>query len=204
VLGTSGIVEPVSENAYIESIKIELRQRYAEGARSLLVLVGNFARDFAFGELGLSSAPSVKCSNFIGAALTGAAELGFERLLLVGHLGKAVKLALGIVNVHSSHGDGRIEAMIACALEAGAGLETLRALAACISTDAAVGVLEAAGLFVPAMRVLERRIAETVRRLMPPGVEAGFIVFCKEGAERRGKIAAQSSNAPALAAALLK
>jgi cobalt-precorrin-5B (C1)-methyltransferase len=113
-----------------------------------------------------------------------------------------VKLALGIVNTHSSHGDGRIEALIACALEAGAGIETLRELAACVSTDGAVAVLEAAALFQPAMRVLERRISETLSRLMPPEIETGFIVFCKEGRERRGKIAAQSKNAPALAAAL--
>jgi cobalt-precorrin-5B (C1)-methyltransferase len=204
VLGTSGIVEPMSENAYIESLRIELRQRRAEGARCLLVVVGNFARDFAFEALGLSSAPFVKCSNFVGAALTGASELGFRRVLLVGHIGKLVKLGLGMVNTHSSHGDGRIEALIACALEAGAGIGTLRDLAACISTDAAVAVLEAAGFFEPAMRALERRITETLGRLIPPETETGFIVFCKEGGERLGKIAAQSGNATALAAELLK
>ena len=209
VLGTSGIVEPMSENAYIESLHIEIRQRYAEGARSLLVVVGTFARDFAFGPLGLAAAPCVKCSNFIGAALGFAAELGFTRLLLVGHLGKTVKLALGIVNTHSSHGDGRIEALLSAALEAGAGLETLRELAACVSTDAAVTVLDNAGLFAPTMNVLERRITETLGRLLPPETETGFIVFCKDGTEgddgtggegkaregRPARIAVQSGNA---------
>lgn len=214
VLGTSGLVEPMSEKAYVDSMRIEIRQLYEEGARDLLVLVGNFARDFAFGTLGLEAVPSVKCSNFIGAAFEIASELRFARVLLVGHLGKIVKLGIGITNTHSSNGDGRIETLIACALEAGAGIETLRGIAACVSTDAIVDILEETGFLVPSMGILEKRIAETLRRHSSDGTETGFIVFCKEPgaapadaekeneAPREGKIVAQSGNAWALVEAL--
>ncbi len=64
--------------------------------------------------------------------------LGFRRVLLIGHIGKLVKLGAGIMNTPSAQGDARMEILVSCALARGASLEALRAVAACITTEAAL------------------------------------------------------------------
>ena len=179
-----------------------------------MLVIGNFAAEFARDKLGLHGVPRVKCSNFIGAALESAAELGFRRVLLVGHLGKIIKLGLGMVNTHSSNGDGRVETLVACALEAGAGIEVLRGIAGCVSTDAAAALLKKTGFLRSSMAVLEKRITETLGRHTLDETETGFFSFCKIEAPREsaasmdmlreGEIVAQSANAEKLLCALRK
>ena len=108
------------------------------GATDLLLTVGNYGDDFASCKLGLSLAGRIKCSNFIGQTLSDAISLGFRRVLLIGHIGKLVKLGAGIMNTHSAQGDARMEILVSCALARGASLEALRAVAACITTEAAL------------------------------------------------------------------
>lgn len=220
ILGTSGMVEPMSEKAWADSMRVEMRQLFAEGRRDLLITVGNFAAGFARNVLGLSLDSQVKCQNFIGEALAAASEAGFERALLVGHLGKLVKLGIGIVSTHSSHGDGRMETLVFCALEAGASLELLRGIAGCVSTDAGLVLLREAGLLEAVMDILRVRIEATMRRHSAEALETGFVCFGKAaavsgalfgetaagaagsdyGALSRddGEIVAQSANAAAL------
>jgi cobalt-precorrin-5B (C1)-methyltransferase len=203
VLGTSGIVEPMSEAAYVDSLRLELRQLYAEGKRDVVITVGNFAVAFAREKLGLSAAPMVKCSNFIGEALDAAVETGFVHSLLVGHIGKLVKLGIGIPNTHSSKGDGRMETLIACALEAGGSLELLHSIADCAGTDLALTLLRQAGLLQETMRVLGRRMEDTISRRTASIMEAGFICFNKKeiqgpSYDKEGEIAVQSGNAEKL------
>jgi cobalt-precorrin-5B (C1)-methyltransferase len=166
----------------------------------VLITVGNFAAAFARETLGLSLDAQVKCSNFIGNAFAAAIELGFERALLVGHSGKLVKLGLGILNTHSSLGDGRMEALIACALSAGADVVLLRGIADCVSTDAALSLLREAGLLEAAMERLGLRIDDTLRRHCAGHLESGFICFGKreEALSKQGEIVCQSANAQAL------
>jgi cobalt-precorrin-5B (C1)-methyltransferase len=182
VLGTSGLVEPMSEKAWADSMRVEMRQLFAEGRRDVLITVGNFAAVFARNSLGLCSGSQVKCQNFIGESLAAASETGFERALLVGHLGKLVKLGIGIVSVHSSHGDGRMETLVFCALEAGAPLEVLRNIAGCVSTDAALVVLREANLLFPVMDILCARIEATMSRHSAETLETGFVCFGKASA----------------------
>jgi cobalt-precorrin-5B (C1)-methyltransferase len=220
ILGTSGMVEPMSEKAWADSLRVEMRQFFAEGHRDILITVGNFAAAFARSALGLSLESQVKCQNFIGESLAAASETGFERALLVGHLGKVVKLGIGITSTHSSHGDGRMETLVFCALEAGAPLELLRGIADCVSTDAALVLLRKAGLLEAAMDILRVRIEATMKRHSAETLETGFVCFGKasavslsafDGAPERaagsdygalsrddGEIVAQSANAAAL------
>jgi cobalt-precorrin-5B (C1)-methyltransferase len=182
ILGTSGMVEPMSEKAWADSMRVEMRQLFAEGRRNVLITVGNYAAVFARNTLGLSLDSQVKCQNFIGEALAAASETGFERALLVGHLGKLVKLGIGIVSTHSSHGDGRMETLVFCALEAGASLELLRDIAGCVSTDAVLALLRGAGLLEAAMNILRTRIEATMSRHAAETLETGFVCFGKASA----------------------
>ncbi|GMO29204.1 MAG: cobalt-precorrin-5B (C(1))-methyltransferase CbiD [Termitinemataceae bacterium] len=198
VLGTGGIVEPMSEAAYIETIRMDLHRLLIECGTSVVFTIGNFAEDFSQTVLKLNLKPNhVKCSNFVGDALDAAAELGFKHVLIVGHIGKLVKLGLGMFNTHSSHGDGRIETLSACALEAGASLKLLKNISACVTTDAALVFIEEEGLLQAAMSVLQKRIEAALLRRCSTTIETGFVIFNKNLADttrRNGKIICKSSN----------
>lgn len=113
ILGTTGIVEPMSERALIETIKLEIDAKKRNSKKVLFVSPGNYGLNFARQYLALDIDLAVKCSNFIGETLDYALYLGFEKLLLVGHIGKLVKLAAGVMNTHSKTADCRNE-IFAC------------------------------------------------------------------------------------------
>ena len=145
VLGTSGIVEPMSEKALLHSIELELKMAASAGRRYVLISPGNYGEDFSRKTLGLNTEYSVKCSNYIGETVDFAAQFGFRGLLLVGHAGKLVKLAAGVMNTHSRVADCRMETLAAHAALFGADRQIVRSILDCITTDEAFGVLERAG-----------------------------------------------------------
>ncbi|NLV17699.1 MAG: cobalamin biosynthesis protein CbiD [Syntrophomonadaceae bacterium] len=179
VIGTTGIVEPMSNQAVTDTIRLELRQLKETGVRDVLFTPGKYGETFVRQSLGLSMDGHVTCSNFIGDAIDGAVELGFTRILLVGHIGKLVKLGIGVTNTHSSFGDGRMETLLACALEAGAELSLLKGIANSVTTDGALALLGEAGLLNETMDVLGRRIDMCLRKRVPEGVTIGFLCFSK-------------------------
>lgn len=146
VLGTSGIVRPMSEAALIASNRLELSAVRARGAHHVLVTPGNYGEDFSRDVLGLNLGNWALCSNYIGDAIDCAVGLGFESFLLVGHLGKLVKVAGGAMNTHSKTADGRRETLAAHTALCGGGRELVRAVFDSPTTDRAVELLEAAGL----------------------------------------------------------
>ena len=191
-LGTSGIVEPMSEEALIDSIRLEIRQRRAMGDRRLILAPGNYGTDFLRETFGIGEERIVKCSNFIGRALDAAAEAGFEEVLLAGHIGKLVKLSGGIMNTHSREGDGRAELIAACALRAGGDGDTARAMLECVTTDEMLRILREKGLLDKAMEILARRIdlyvSARVKGLMTVGVlvfSDGYGPLCATGPAAR-------------------
>jgi cobalt-precorrin-5B (C1)-methyltransferase len=196
VLGTTGIVEPMSETAIVETIRAELSLLYEAGHRSVLLTIGNYGENFVGDKLGLSFESHVKCSNFIGETLDAAAEKGFERVLLVGHIGKLVKLGIGITNTHSKYGDGRMETLAACALEAGADIETLRMVNGSVTTDAALDCLKDAGIFYKTMELLGRRIEDTIARRTAGRLETGF--YCFNGMGDGAELCMESASAASI------
>ena len=196
ILGTSGIVEPMSTRALIDTVALELRQLYAGGARSVLLVPGNYGRDFAAQSLLLRTDSCISCANFIGDALDAAVEAGFSQILLVGHIGKLVKLGIGITNTHSAAGDGRMETLAACAALCGADAPLIRAVLSCATADAALETLQKAGLQQSVCALLGQRIDDTLCRRVPEGVEIGFVMFTNRA--ELGPILAQSENARTL------
>lgn len=141
VLGTSGIVEPMSEKALIDTIEVEIKVKLAEGRRCLIAAPGNYGLDFLRDRWGILARDTVKCSNYIGETIDLAAEHGAEGLLFVGHIGKLVKIAGGIMNTHSRWGDCRMELLASSALRAGLSGERAAALLGCNTTEDALQIL---------------------------------------------------------------
>lgn len=115
IIGTSGVVEPMSTQAIKDTIMVELRQRKALGEKIIIMSPGNYGADFSKTTYGIDLDKSVKCSNYIGDAIEMASELGFEKLLLIGHIGKLIKVSGGIMNTHSKEADCRLELIASAA-----------------------------------------------------------------------------------------
>lgn len=145
ILGTSGIVEPMSNQALLDTIRVELNQRRAEGFDYIAVAPGNYGLDFMKKAYGYDLDKSVKCSNFIGVTIDMAVECGFTRMLLTGHIGKLIKVAGGIMNTHSKEADCRMELLSAFAIHEGAGADVAAKILGCVATEEAVRLLREAG-----------------------------------------------------------
>lgn len=177
ILGTSGIVRPMSEAALIDSVFLELDMRFAGGGRDVVITPGNYGEDFARVALGLKLDCWATCSNYVGMAIDHAAALGFRSLLVVGHLGKLCKVAAGNMNTHSQVSDARRETLTAHAALCGADRETLRAVFDAATTDGAVELLDGAGLREDVMRSVAAALDDILRRRAGESLEIGALFF---------------------------
>ena len=180
ILGSSGVVEPMSERAIIETTALEIRRAAADGSRRLILLPGNYGMDYLtqnFPEL--SAVPRAKCSNYIGEAIDAARLEGFEEVLLIGHIGKLIKLAGGIMNTHSKIADCRRELFVCHAALCGADTVTCRALMDEVTTDGCLSVLDRAGLRDAVMQSILRAIQEQLAR-RAGDMRIGALLFSSE------------------------
>ena len=180
ILGTSGIVEPMSEQALIDTIELEQRQAAVNSTR-LILTPGNYGTDFlreqGWDRLGV---PVVKCSNFIGEALDNAANLPFTEILLVGHIGKLVKLAGGVMNTHSRYADCRTEIFCAHAALAGADTSVCRELMQSATADACIEILDGAGLRQTVMESILTAIQRHLEHRAGGAYKIGAVLFSNQ------------------------
>lgn len=180
ILGTTGIVEPMSEQALIDTIRTEIKMHIAEGEKVLLIAPGNYGQDFLLNTLGIELKRSIKCSNYIGDTIDMVCDAGAEAMLLVGHIGKLVKLGAGIMNTHSKAADGRMEVLAACAIRAGAEADTARKILDCVTTEAVLDILKKSDMLENTMKQLMIRIEDVLQRRSSGKIRIGAIVFSNE------------------------
>lgn len=168
IIGTSGIVEPMSTQAIKDTILVELKQRKALGFDTVIMSPGNYGTDFMKNYYGYDLDKSIKCSNYIGESIDFARELGFKKLLLTGHVGKLVKLSGGIMNTHSKEADCRMELMAAAAFAAmqnSVGKDfpydeicaVMSKIYDCVTTESACNILQNAGILEETMNVVMQK-----------------------------------------------
>ena len=209
ILGTSGVVEPMSAQALKDTIFVELRQNRALARSAVSVSPGNYGLDFMKKTFDFDIDKSVKCSNFIRDTLDMARGLGFKKILLTGHIGKLIKISGGIMNTHSCEGDCRMELLCAAALKAGCSLETAKAILDAVSTEEGIAIIKNAdfrksqkpaeskefeelenaekickdsekSLLERTMDFVMERIMFFLRKRAGENLEVGCIVFCNE------------------------
>lgn len=184
VLGTSGIVEPMSEKALTDSIRLELSMLKEAGHKTVLITPGNYGKTFLsegeFSSLAPIAPYAVKCSNFVGDTLDYCVQMGFDTALLVGHIGKFSKLAAGIMNTHSHYADGRLEVFTAHAALCGASRETLFALMQSVTTDEAIALLDREGIREAVLDSMLIKIEEHVRARAGETMQTGVILFSNQ------------------------
>lgn len=179
ILGTTGIVEPRSVAALKDSIELEIKQHAAQGARNLVITPGNYGKDFLDESLALEAIPQVSCANYIGDALDYVARYKYQRLLFVGHIGKLIKVAGGIMDTHSRMADCRCEIFTAHAALAGVDVATSRELMAAATTDACLDILMSANKLEPVLASLSSAVEDHLSRRIAGVYAFGCVVFSK-------------------------
>ena len=177
VLGTSGIVEPMSDRALIETMYTEMDSRKANGYKDLLVFFGNYGADFTRDEMKIDISTAVTCSNFVGELLDYAVLQGFESVLIIGHSGKLIKLAQGVMNTHSKYADCRSEFLALQAMFHGASPAVGKEIYQALTTDEMTKILKREGLFEAVMEEAARKIDFYMQKRVHGKLKTGAILF---------------------------
>jgi|GEM_PF-177749 len=196
VIGTTGEVRPMSNEALKDTIFLEIKQRAVLGDQTLVLCPGNQGEEY-WNKLDGSIAP-VQCSNFIGDALDEAMEYSFQKIILAGHLGKLVKLAGGIFNTHSHVADGRKEIIMAHSALCGAGTESLRCMTSQVSVDGCLMILKEEGLLEQVMESLKEAALSNVKKRLGKEIDVELYWFSNvwkpEGGFRENEIPENSGQ----------
>ena len=177
ILGTSGIVEPMSDRALIDTMYTEMDSRKANGDNNLLVFFGNYGADFTRDEMKLDISTAVTCSNFVGELLDYAVLKDFESVLIIGHSGKLVKLAQGVMKTHSKYADCRSEFLALQAMFHGASTEIGKEIYQSLTTDEMTKILKREGLFEAVMEEAARKIDFYMQKRVHGKLKTGAILF---------------------------
>lgn len=201
VLGTTGIVKPMSEEALVETIRLDIHMKAEANVPVLLMAPGNYGESFLENQLGVPIGEAVLCSNFLAKAIGFAAEDGMSQVLFAGHIGKLSKASAGAENTHSRFGDGRLEEMASlteefCGETDGELIEKIRG---CNTTEEAVGFLIDAGLAESILRRVAEKVKINLERWSGKRLQAEVIVFSKTH-----QISAQTDQADILLSKVIK
>lgn len=180
ILGTSGIVEPMSEKALIDSIRVEMTQHAAMGEQYMLVTPGNYGADYLREHMELPFEKNIKCSNYVGETIDMAVDMGVKGILFISHIGKFVKVAAGIMNTHSHSADARMEVLCSNAIRAGGDLACARSILQCNTTDEALRVLDENHILKETMKEVTDRIQFYLDHRSYQQILLGAVIFSNE------------------------
>lgn len=181
IIGTTGIVTPMSEESWKRSLALELEMKRAAGLERVVLVPGNHGERFVREQMGIDSQVVVTMSNFVGYMIEESVRLGFRQIVLIGHPGKLIKIAAGIFHTHSHIADARMETLVAHLALLGAPLELLRLVSDCDTTEAAMEHIDAFGFQRIYNHLAERICQRVMQRLRftktPPICDAIMFSF---------------------------
>ncbi len=145
IIGTTGIVEPMSTQAIKETLAVELSILSAEGHRQVVLVPGNYGKNYAL-NAGKDESLIIRYGNYLGFALEKCVEYGFHKVELIGDVGKLVKVAAGIFDTTGRVADARGEIAAAYAAYFGAGQEVIAKILNSTTTEESFALVEEAGI----------------------------------------------------------
>ena len=176
ILGTTGIVEPMSEDGWKKSLSIELEMKKAQGLDKIILVPGNHGEEFVREHLNIDMNNCVRMSNFVGYMLSEAKRIGFKKILMAGHIGKFIKISAGIFNTHSKICDARNEIMISNLALMGAPLEFLKEIDKCVTTEGAIELIDKSE-YTQIYNILCDKCKERVQTYLHNEVEVEVYMF---------------------------
>ena len=177
ILGTSGIVEPMSEAALIQSIHVEMKQHFSQGEKYILATPGNYGADYLREHMDLPYERNIKCSNYVGETIDMAIDMGVKGILFISHIGKFIKVAAGIMNTHSHCADARMEVLASNAIRAGAPLECAKEILNASTTDEALDILNRYQITQQTMKEILDRIQFYLNHRSYEQILLGAVIF---------------------------
>lgn len=164
IIGTKGIVYPMSDDALLKTIYMEVdivEEKY--GKDNIILVPGNYGEKMVE-ELNMAGG-KVKVSNFIGDSLLYIYNKGFKYITLIGHIGKFSKLSLGVFNTHSRVCDGRMEAFIYYLALRGASMEIIHKIMNTITAEEALNICIENG-YKEIVRDMEKGCEDRIRKYL--------------------------------------
>lgn len=182
ILGTSGRVIPMSEDALIATIRLEIHMKAVAGNQKLLIAPGNYGEQFLKDYLPGSLQKAVKCSNFIYETMQILQEEGIRQILFAGHIGKLVKIAGGVKNTHSKYGDRRMEILADFInrmdhIDEQVKTRACQNVLAANTTEEALKMLDREGLVDQAAELLTAAVAAVMEQWVNEKVKVHVVMF---------------------------
>ncbi|MDT2849770.1 cobalt-precorrin-5B (C(1))-methyltransferase CbiD [Vagococcus carniphilus] len=179
ILGTTGIVTPMSEDSWKAAISIELEMKKKQGFEKIVLSPGNYGEDFAVNKMMIDETKIVSMSNFVGYVLKEVQRIGFEEVLMVGHLGKLIKVSAGIFSTHSKDADARAEILVANLALMGMPIPDLERVSKCLTTEAAGDIISETG-YEGVYQIIADKIkfrSEKLLKYRDPKVKVDVVLF---------------------------
>jgi cobalt-precorrin-5B (C1)-methyltransferase len=187
ILGTTGIVEPMSLEAYMASVEVYVRVAVHGRPNAIVLTPGKLGRDYARETLGVSGPDIVQMSNFVGAALDALQSALVETdhplplLLIAGHPGKLAKILNGDWNTHSQHSGMAMNAVARVAAAIGLEPEGVAALAEANTVDACAELLAPHPRGMEIWTEIARQVAAALQARAPATRRVRVALFALDG-----------------------
>lgn len=179
ILGTTGIVTPMSEDSWKAAISIELEMKKKQGFERIVLSPGNYGEDFAVNKMMIDEKKIVSMSNFVGYVLKEVQRIGFKEVLMIGHLGKLIKVSAGIFSTHSKDADARAEILVANLALMGMSVPDLERISNCLTTEAAGDIISEMG-YEGVYKIIADKIkyrSEKLLKFREPKVKVDVVIF---------------------------
>lgn len=180
IIGTTGIVEPKSVDAYKASLALELDVLKAAGIDKVFLVLGYVSERFCKEKLKVQDSAMIKIGDHIGFMLENSLKKKLRGVVLVGHLGKLIKVTNGQFNTHFSFGDKRLESLAHYAESCGGDTHTIHRILSQKTAEAAIGILRDAGLSQVFARIA-KDVVKNCRELVSNGLEVNCILLSLTG-----------------------
>lgn len=173
IIGTTGIIEPKSLDAYKASLALQLNVLKAQKVKKVVLVLGYVGEKFCKERLKLNEESVIKIGDQVGFMLEECLRKKMQEILLIGHLGKMIKITNGQFNTHSKFGDRRIDSIVDYARKYGAREEIITQLLNQTTAEATIEILKRNGF-----RKIFNRIAQDVVLKLKKLVEHRLKVSC--------------------------
>ena len=181
ILGTTGVVKPLSLEACRRSLVPQIDVSLARGYKRIIYVPGNIGEKIAKEKFGIPEDAIVQTGDFVGYMLDKAVEKDVKEIIFIGHSGKLVKLAANIFNTHHKVGDARNEVIASYAGAAGASIQTIKELLAANTSDEATEILKQVSLVEKTYDKIAARVHQRISDRVENKIKLSIIIVAMDG-----------------------
>jgi cobalt-precorrin-5B (C1)-methyltransferase len=175
IIGTTGLVRPMSKEAYLDALALQISQAISQSQTVLVLTPGAIGARMAV-KHGINGEAIIQTSNFIGDMLKKCNEYEITGIILFGHIGKLIKVAAGIFNTHSQIADARRETLAAHAALMGAPQKAIKEIMELNTLEDSTDLIKRYGLEA-VYQSIARTVSHRSRQLVNEGIITGTVLY---------------------------